>query len=104
MTSHSQTMRLVRETETLAPAPAAESVEAQQAGSMACIVPAEQAPHASPPVSIEQHVAQVQQEVDQLKLEVNILRRRDETLKFYMHRLDEELRLAARLQQDFLPK
>ncbi len=30
--------------------------------------------------------------------------RRDETLNFYMHRLDEELRLAARLQQDFLPK
>ena len=46
----------------------------------------------------------VQQEVDSLKLELNAVRRRDETLNFYMHRLDEELRLAARLQQDFLPK
>jgi sigma-B regulation protein RsbU (phosphoserine phosphatase) len=33
-----------------------------------------------------------------------MLRRRDETLRFFMHRLDEELRLAARIQQDFLPK
>lgn len=108
MTSHSQTMRLVRETEQSAPAsPAADGAtpEAQQAGSMACIVPVEQMPpHVTTPGSIEQHVAQVQAELDQLKQEVNVLRRRDETLKFYMHRLDEELRLAARLQQDFLPK
>jgi sigma-B regulation protein RsbU (phosphoserine phosphatase) len=46
----------------------------------------------------------VQQEMDGLRAELNLLRRRDETLNFYMHRLDEELRLAARLQQDFLPK
>jgi serine phosphatase RsbU (regulator of sigma subunit) len=46
----------------------------------------------------------VQQEVNSLRAELNVLRRRDETLNFYMHRLDEELRLAARLQQDFLPK
>jgi serine phosphatase RsbU (regulator of sigma subunit) len=46
----------------------------------------------------------VQKEVDALRAELNVLRRRDETLNFYMHRLDEELRLAARLQQDFLPK
>jgi serine phosphatase RsbU (regulator of sigma subunit) len=46
----------------------------------------------------------VQQEVDSLRAELNHMRRRDETLNFYMHRLDEELRLAARLQQDFLPK
>jgi serine phosphatase RsbU (regulator of sigma subunit) len=45
-----------------------------------------------------------QRELDTLKSEVNLLRRRDETLQFYMTRLDEELRLAARLQQDFLPK
>jgi phosphoserine phosphatase RsbU/P len=43
-------------------------------------------------------------EVAALRTEVNMLRRRDETLNFYMFRLDEELRLAARLQQDFLPK
>jgi len=46
----------------------------------------------------------LQSELDALKVEINFLHRRDETLNFYMHRLDEELRLAARLQQDFLPK
>ena len=46
----------------------------------------------------------VQSEVDELWAELNLLRRRDETLNFYLHRLDEELRLAARLQQDFLPR
>ncbi len=50
------------------------------------------------------HLDAVQGELDSLKSEINLLRRRDETLKFYMTRLDEELRLAARLQQDFLPK
>jgi phosphoserine phosphatase RsbU/P len=46
----------------------------------------------------------VQQELDAVRSEINVLRRRDETLNYYMHRLDEELRLAARIQQDFLPK
>jgi sigma-B regulation protein RsbU (phosphoserine phosphatase) len=46
----------------------------------------------------------LQTELESLKTEVNFLRRRDETLNFYMTRLDEELRLAARLQQDFLPR
>jgi sigma-B regulation protein RsbU (phosphoserine phosphatase) len=46
----------------------------------------------------------MQAELDALKQEINLLRRRDETLKFYMTRLDEELRLAARLQQEFLPR
>src|SRR5665213_2378159 len=58
-------------------------------------------------VSTEQVVRQletVQHEMDSLRGELNQVRRRDETLNFYMHRLDEELRLAARLQQDFLPK
>lgn len=43
-------------------------------------------------------------ELRSLRAEVQVLRRRDETVKLYMQRLDEELRLAARLQQDFLPK
>jgi phosphoserine phosphatase RsbU/P len=43
-------------------------------------------------------------EVESLRKEINFLSRRDETIHFHMHRLDEELRLAARLQQDFLPK
>jgi sigma-B regulation protein RsbU (phosphoserine phosphatase) len=55
-------------------------------------------------VEIAHHLQDVQEELDALRSEVNILRRRDETLNYHMHRLDEELRLAARIQQDFLPK
>lgn len=51
-----------------------------------------------------QPIERLQNEIDSLHDEVSALRRRDETLKFYMQRLDEEMRLAARLQQDFLPK
>ena len=47
---------------------------------------------------------EVQREMDGLRAELNVLRRRDETLNYYMQRIDDELRLAARLQQDFLPK
>lgn len=54
--------------------------------------------------TVAHHLEDVQREMDALRSELNLLRRRDETLNFYMHRLDEELRLAARLQQDFLPK
>ena len=54
--------------------------------------------------TVARHLDDVQREMDALRTELNLLRRRDETLNFYMHRLDEELRLAARLQQDFLPK
>ncbi len=43
-------------------------------------------------------------EVESLTAELNLLRRKGETLNFHMSRIDEELRLAARLQQDFLPK
>jgi serine phosphatase RsbU (regulator of sigma subunit) len=50
------------------------------------------------------HMEHVQQEMDALRAELNLLRRRDETLNFHLTRIDEELRLAARLQQDFLPK
>jgi sigma-B regulation protein RsbU (phosphoserine phosphatase) len=55
-------------------------------------------------LAVERHMGQLQSEIDSLKHEINQLRRRDETLNFYMQRLDEELRLAARLQQDFLPR
>ena len=55
-------------------------------------------------LGVERAIDDLQIELDALKAEVNMLRRRDETLKFYMTRVDEELRLAARLQQDFLPK
>jgi serine phosphatase RsbU (regulator of sigma subunit) len=53
---------------------------------------------------IEEQIAFLQGEITSLQDEVNLLRRRDETLEFYMARVDEEMRLAARLQQDFLPK
>jgi sigma-B regulation protein RsbU (phosphoserine phosphatase) len=51
-----------------------------------------------------QQLEVMQTEMDDLKAEVNLLRRRDETLNFSIQRFDEELRLAARLQQEFLPK
>ncbi|HTL29509.1 MAG TPA: PP2C family protein-serine/threonine phosphatase [Tepidisphaeraceae bacterium] len=57
-----------------------------------------------PLLPINQQVETLQAEIDHLREEINLLRRRDETLNFYMHRMDEEMRLAARLQQDFLPK
>ena len=53
---------------------------------------------------VDQQLEVAQKEIDALRFEVNLLRRRDETLHFFMNRIDEELRLAARLQQDFLPK
>ena len=52
----------------------------------------------------ESHLEQLQRELDRMRDELELLRRRDVALQFYMHRLDEELKLAARVQQDFLPK
>jgi phosphoserine phosphatase RsbU/P len=49
-------------------------------------------------------VEALQAEIDSLRQEVALLRRRDEMVQFYMHGIDEEMRLAARLQSDFLPK
>jgi phosphoserine phosphatase RsbU/P len=56
------------------------------------------------PGAVADQIDQLEAEVESLRRQINFLNRRDETLNFYMHRLDEELRLAARLQQDFLPK
>ena len=55
-------------------------------------------------VPVIDQLGDLQDEIQGLHAELNMLRRRDETLRFLMHRLDEELRLAARIQQDFLPK
>ncbi len=55
-------------------------------------------------VSVEQTLDTVQRELEAVRKELDVLRHRDDTLSFYMHRLDEELKLAARLQQDFLPR
>jgi serine phosphatase RsbU (regulator of sigma subunit) len=46
----------------------------------------------------------VQRELDAVRSELELLQRRDSTLRFHLQRIDEELRLAARLQQDFLPR
>jgi len=49
-------------------------------------------------------VDNLQAEVASLNVEVDLLRRRDDSLNRYMQRVDDEMRLAARLQRDFLPK
>jgi phosphoserine phosphatase RsbU/P len=46
----------------------------------------------------------LQREVAGLQEEISQLKRRGDKLNFHLSRIDEELRLAARLQQDFLPK
>lgn len=42
--------------------------------------------------------------IDALEREIALLQQRDAVLSKSMHKLDEEQRLAARIQQDFLPK
>jgi len=54
--------------------------------------------------SLLEHLAAVQMQRDWMAEEIDLLRRRDDSLNTYMARLDEELRLAGRIQQDFLPK
>ncbi len=49
-------------------------------------------------------IAELEAEVRALRAELALRKRRDQTLKYFMQQFDEEQRLAARLQQDFLPK
>jgi serine phosphatase RsbU (regulator of sigma subunit) len=49
-------------------------------------------------------VDQLQEQLRALETEVGLLHKRDSALNDYMAKIDEEMRLAARLQQDFLPK
>src|SRR5258706_5028608 len=95
MNSARPTMRLVRDDDT---APLAPNLDPA--------APLALPPHSLPPSAIPvlDHLGDLQDEIQGLHVELNMLRRRDETLRFFMHRLDEELRLAARIQQDFLPK
>jgi len=53
-----------------------------------------------PPADIQS----LQREVADLHAEIGQLRRKGDKLNFHLSRIDEELKLAARLQQDFLPK
>jgi sigma-B regulation protein RsbU (phosphoserine phosphatase) len=62
------------------------------------------APTPFPPAALEQQVEAVQREVDALRVELDVLRRRDEALNTCIRKFDEELRWAARLQRDFLPR
>jgi serine phosphatase RsbU (regulator of sigma subunit) len=61
-------------------------------------------PAALAPSELESAVDALQRELDSVREELETLRRRDDSLRYFTQRLDEELRLAARLQQDFLPK
>src|SRR5439155_6744829 len=55
-------------------------------------------------IPLERQLAALQQEITTLREELGEARRRDESLNFYLSKVDDEQRLAARLQQDFLPK
>jgi sigma-B regulation protein RsbU (phosphoserine phosphatase) len=69
--------------------------------------PPASAPVSAPPFApavIEKQVESVAREVAELRDELEAIRRRDEALHTYLRKMDDELRLAARLQQDFLPK
>jgi sigma-B regulation protein RsbU (phosphoserine phosphatase) len=59
---------------------------------------------ASPANTSNLDVASLQREVAELHDEVGQLKRKGDKLNFHLSRIDEELKLAARLQQDFLPK
>ena len=61
-------------------------------------------PPAYAPALIERQVESVAREVASLRDELERMRRRDDALNTYLRKMDDELRLAARLQQDFLPK
>lgn len=72
------------------------------------VPPTPPAPHRDSPLAmpalIEQQVESVAREVDALRAELDAVRRRDDALYTYLRKMDEELRMAARLQRDFLPK
>src|SRR5436309_1087497 len=59
---------------------------------------------AGAPDEIQRQLQTLEQELQSLQTEITMLRRRDEVLKIYNDRLDEELRLASKLQRDFLPR
>ena len=59
---------------------------------------------ATPAVVPTGDMQSLQREVADLRAEISTLRRTGDKLNFHLSRIDEELKLAARLQQDFLPK
>jgi sigma-B regulation protein RsbU (phosphoserine phosphatase) len=93
-------MRLVQETESHGP----DVAGVIGPGSTGASQPQSHQHAPSPGAVIDEQINLLQSQIESLSTEIDALRRRDETVRFYMHRLDEEMRLAARLQQDFLPK
>jgi phosphoserine phosphatase RsbU/P len=61
------------------------------------LLPGPRLPHA-------EEIRQLEEQIAMLTTELTALRIRDESVNGMMQRLDEEQRLAARLQRDFLPK
>lgn len=53
---------------------------------------------------LKQQLAELKSENATLRAEVHHLRRRDDTVNTAMTRIDEEMRLAAKLQRDFMPR
>jgi serine phosphatase RsbU (regulator of sigma subunit) len=66
----------------------------------------EQAASVSPgsPSELLAQIQELREQNAMLRAEVSHLRRRDDTVNYTIARIDEELRLAARLQQDFMPR
>jgi sigma-B regulation protein RsbU (phosphoserine phosphatase) len=56
------------------------------------------------PALLEAELERLSRELGALQNELAELRQRDQVLRLHTQRLDEELKLAARVQQDFLPK
>jgi serine phosphatase RsbU (regulator of sigma subunit) len=55
-------------------------------------------------LAVEETLDRVQRELSAVRGELETLQRRDDVMRYHMQRIDEELKLAARLQQDFLPR
>lgn len=70
--------------------------ESELRDTIACILPIGMSP--------DDHVRDLESRIMNMQAELDLMRRRDLHLNGFMQKLDEEQRLAARLQQDFLPK
>lgn len=51
-----------------------------------------------------ERIGELEAEIETLRAELSLRHKRDESMKYFMQQFDEEQRLAARLQRDFLPK
>jgi len=96
--NQSSFLNTVRQPDTALAFPTAAAFESTfDTSTIACIVPQVER-------SLDEHVEALQDKIRQLSFELNVMRRRDEHVNGVINKLDEEQRLAARLQRDFLPK